>query len=471
MSRFFCSLPGKVARPDVQYGRALRTCTVYRYATLLMLVILCSCGSTPSNKKNLPGTNTLQILLPAPTPLTNAESERLRIACEAWYDSALKRIGFNGGIVVAKKGNIVFEAYNGSGHPGSTDIITDSTSFHIASVSKTFTAMAVLKLWEGGKLGIDDEFSKYFPGFDFPGVTIRTMLNHRSGLPNYVHYMENMKWDKKVNITNHDVLDFLITRKAEIPNIGTPNRGFNYCNTNYALLALLIEKVSGKKYGDYLQQTFFGPLEMKHTFVYNNTTDSGKITMSYDWRGKLIPLNFLDMVHGDKNIYSTPRDLLTWDRALAGNSLFTAKTLEEAYSPYSNERPGVRNYGLGWRMNNYPNGKKMIYHNGWWHGNNAAFIRLIQDSATIIVLGNKYNHGIYHAKDLADNFGNYSGDGEEEETEAAKPMEPAVKVQAPAKTKQKPSLKKLPVRKKAAVRKAPAKQKVTTATVKRRKAK
>jgi len=295
--------------------------------------------------------------------------------------------------------------------------LNDSTSLHIASVSKTFTAMATLKLWQDGKLNIDDPFNKYFPSFNYPGVTIRTLLNHRSGLPNYVHFMENMGWDKRIKINNEDILNFLINKKKSIQNIGKPNKGFSYCNTNFALLALLIENVSGKKYSDYLQETFFTPLQMNHTFLYNK--DSGNVTMSYDYKGKLIPFNFLDYVYGDKNIYSTPRDLLTWDRALTEGNLFNKKTLEEAYTPYSNEKPGIRNYGLGWRMNNYPSGKKMIYHNGWWHGNNAAFIRLIQDSATIIVLGNKYNRGVYHAKDLSSLFGSYFGAGEEDELEAS----------------------------------------------------
>ncbi|MEP7111387.1 MAG: serine hydrolase domain-containing protein [Ferruginibacter sp.] len=413
MNRSFCSLISILPKA------ARLACKVFYYPSLFAFIILSACNSTPASTQIIPGGHNVQIVLPAPTALTMEESERLRIACEAWYDSILKSKGFSGGIVVAKKGNIVFEAYNGSGHPGGKDYITDSMSLHIASVSKTFTAMAVLKLWQDGKCGIDDEFSKYFPSFNYPGVTIRTLLNHRSGLPNYVHFMENMGWDRKVNVNNEDVLDFLITRKAVLENIGTPNKRFTYCNTNFALLALLIEKLSGKKYGDYLQQTFFSPLQMKHTFVYNNA-DSLNVIQSYDWRGRLIPLNFLDMVYGDKNIYSTPRDLLTWDRALTSEILFTQKTLTEAYTPYSNEKPGIRNYGLGWRMNIYPSGKKMIYHNGWWHGNNAAFIRLLEDSATIIVLGNKYNHGIYHAKDLSNLFGNYFGEVEEEDTEAAK---------------------------------------------------
>ena len=408
MNPFFCSI-SNTRKLLSKYKIALT-----RYIIIFISIILVACNIS---SKQDPAKN--QTILPNPGSLSNLEGERLKVACEHWYNSVLKTKGFNGGIVVAKKGNIVFEAYNGKSRLDRQDSMSDSTSLHIASVSKTFTAMATLKLWQDGQLNIDDQFSKYFPSFNYPGVTIRTLLNHRSGLPNYVHFMENMGWNKKIKITNEDVINFLISKKKSIKNVGKADKGFSYCNTNYALLALLIEKVSGKNYSDYLQETFFTPLQMKHTFVYNNNRDSGKVTLSYDYRGKLIPFNFLDVVYGDKNIYSTPRDLLIWDRALTEGNLFTQKILQEAYTPYSNEKPGIKNYGLGWRMNNYPSGKKMIFHNGWWHGNNAAFIRLIQDSATIIVLGNKYNRGIYHAKDLSSLFGNYFGAGEEDELEAS----------------------------------------------------
>ena len=425
MNPFFCSI-SNTRKLLSKYKIALT-----RYIIIFISIILVACNIS---SKQEPAKN--QTILPNSGSVSKLEGERLRVACEHWYNSVLKTKGFNGGIVVAKKGNIVFEAYNGKSRLDRQDSMSDSTSLHIASVSKTFTAMATLKLWQDGQLNIDDQFSKYFPSFNYPGVTIRTLLNHRSGLPNYVHFMENMGWNKKIKITNEDVINFLISKKNSIKNVGKADKGFSYCNTNYALLALLIEKVSGKNYSDYLQETFFTPLQMKHTFVYNNNRDSGKVTLSYDYRGKLIPFIFLDVVYGDKNIYSTPRDLLTWDRALASNGLFTQKTLEEAYTPYSNEKPGVRNYGLGWRMNNFPSGKKMIYHNGWWHGNNAVFIRLLEDSATIVVLGNKYNRGIYHAKDLANLFGNYFGTGEEEEMETEKSILPELKI-SPAKVSNK----------------------------------
>ncbi len=163
------------------------------------------------------------ISLPAATPIPTSEYNRIKHASEQWYDSLLRPANFNGGIIVAKAGNIIFERYNGTGHLGGTDSIKANTPTHIASVSKTFTAMAVLKLMQEGKLQLDDEFSKYFPAFNYTGVTIRSLLSHRSGLPNYLYFMEELGWDKKAFIQNKDVLDYLINRKSEIKDITSPN--------------------------------------------------------------------------------------------------------------------------------------------------------------------------------------------------------------------------------------------------------
>lgn len=425
----------------------------YYWAVLVMGFCACNSGS-PKNKEAantpIPGA---PISIPAPVPLSPAETAHLHAACQAWYDTVLKAKNFNGGIIVAKNGNIVFEAYTGTGHLPGRDTITANTSMHIASVSKTFTAMAVLKLAQEGKLNIDEEFSKYFPQFNYPGVTIRTLLNHRSGLPNYTHFLEKMNWDKKQVVHNQDVLDFLVNHKAEMENIGTAGVHFSYCNSNYALLALLIEKISGLTYPDYMQQQIFGPLNMTHTFVFK-MSDTLKVPPSYDWRGTLMDFNFLDAVYGDKNIYTTPRDLLTWDRALTSTNMFSPETLAQAYAPYSNEKPGMKNYGLGWRMYLFPTGKKIIYHNGWWHGSNANFTRLIQDSATIIVIGNRFTRAVYHARVLANLFGDYYIQQEEEDNE--KILSDALSADADKfadKNKVNPTLKKKPRPGKSKIRK------------------
>ena len=341
--------------------------------------------------------------LPAPKPLSGQELLAYRQACEKWYDSTIKPSNFNGGILVAKNGQVIFERYNGTGHIGQSDSINANTPTHIASVTKTFTAMAVLKLVEEDSLKLDDELVTYFPGFNYPGVTVRHLLNHRSGLPNYLYFMDELGWDKKKFMTNRDVFDYMVTHKTALKNISTPGTHFSYCNTNYVLLALLVEKISGLSFPQYLHKLFFAPLQMKNSFVFT-AADSNRLNPSYDWRGNVIPLNHLDHVYGDKNIYSTTHDLLIWDRALRSGLVFKTATLNQAYTPYSNEKPGIRNYGLGWRMNIYPDSKKIIYHNGWWHGNNASFIRLLDEDVTIIAIGNRFCRCIYKVKQLAGIF-------------------------------------------------------------------
>jgi CubicO group peptidase (beta-lactamase class C family) len=391
-----------------------------KYFTLFFLPFFCvACNTTEqkvgSNKDSIPVPKIINGIV----QISTVEKQQLNAACKLWYDTTLLNKGFNGGILIAKKGNIVFEDYHGTAHLPGNDTVNSNTPFHIASVSKTFTAMMVLKLAQQQLLQIDDAFSKYFPAFNYPGVTIRTLLNHRSGLPNYVYFMEKLGWDKTKYVTNTDVLNYLINKKSLLTNITAPNVRFTYCNTNYALLALLVEKITGEDFATYLQKNVFRPLQMKNTFVFD-TTMLTKVNESYDWRGRLMPFNYLDAVYGDKNVYSTVQDLFLWDRAISNSNMFTQQTLEEAYAPYSNERPGVRNYGLGWRMFLYPNGKKIVYHNGWWHGNNASFVRLVQDDATIIIIGNKFNRNIYHGRDLANLFGNYSPISDEEENDPAK---------------------------------------------------
>ncbi len=375
---------------------------------------LISCQIFDSKKDIDPSLMTNSFAIPQPTPLANNKKEYLHNICENWYNSMLKNSGFSGGMLVASHGNIVFERYQGFAHMHQKDSLQNRTPLHIASVSKTFTAMAVLKLFQEKKCNLDDELSKYFTNFNYPGVTIKSLLNHRSGLPNYVYFMEELGWQRNEFVKNSDVLNALITQKDKIRNIEKANRHFNYCNTNYVLLALLIEKLSGTTYPNYIKQAIFTPLHMDDSFVYTDI-DSIRATPSYDWRQQTAEFMNLDKVYGDKNIFSTPRDLLKWDRLLYTNQFLSDSILTQAYQAYSNEKSGIRNYGLGWRMYDYPNGYKIIYHNGWWHGSNAVFIRLIKEDATIILVGNKYNRNIYRARDLIGAFvEHYTADNAEE---------------------------------------------------------
>lgn len=275
--------------------------------------------------------------------------------------------------------------------------------------------MAVLKLWEEGRIDIEKPVAEYMPGFPLPDVTVKSLLNHRSGIPNYVHYMEQLGWDRKQFITNEDVFNFLVQRRKDI-QIGPADRRFSYSNTNYALLALLVEKVTGQHFAEYMRLSFFEPLGMNDTYVYT-PSDSARSLSSYFYSGREYAFDYLDLVYGDKNIYSTVRDLLKWDQALQGGMFFKPQTLEAAYTGYSNEKKGINNYGLGWRLQQYPNNKKIIYHNGWWHGNRTAFYRLPDENTTIIALCNNDSKMVYKSKKLAVLFGNYDAKGEDDEVD------------------------------------------------------
>lgn len=329
-----------------------------------------------------------------------------------FFDTSLLRSGFNGGVLVAKNGNILYEKYSGKVDIRKSDSITASTSFHIASTSKTFTGIATLRLVQEGKLSLSDTINKFFPGFPYTGITVKMLLNHRSGLPNYLYFMSNNKWgilpDGKWNkqmATNRDMLNMLIEKK---PNVtGRPDGKFTYSNTNYALLALIIEEVTGKSYPVYMKEKFFIPLQMNNTFVFT-LKDTLTATPSFTTTGTYWNNDFLDATYGDKNIYSTPQDLLKWDQALYTNQVLEQSWLDSAFKAYSFEKPGIHNYGLGWRLQLLPNGKKVIYHFGKWHGNNAAFARLPDEKATVIILGNRFNRNIYNAAHLCyDIFGDY----------------------------------------------------------------
>jgi CubicO group peptidase (beta-lactamase class C family) len=374
---------------------------------LLTLVVLESCARV-NNKKvtSSPMNEGDTSSLSHAAPLTPEEMSYYKRMVSSHLDSTFSKTRFNGSVLVAKNGQIIYEMYNGFVDPRTgKDSITPSTPFHLASVSKTFTGMATLKLWQEGKLNIDDPVSKYLPGFPLDAVTVRLLLNHRSGIPKYDHYMGSMGWDKHKMVSNQDVLDFLIANYKKIP-IAAANHGFSYSNTNFALLALIIEKVSGQSYPEYLKKTFFEPFGMKDTYVFT-LADSAKYMPSFYYSGKEYRFEFLDAVYGDKNVYSTVRDLLKWDQALKNENIFKKSVLDQAYAGYSFEKPGTHNYGLGWRMYLLNNGKKLIYHNGWWHGNRTSFYRMQDEDATIIALCNNDCRYVYKVKEMADIFGDY----------------------------------------------------------------
>jgi CubicO group peptidase (beta-lactamase class C family) len=368
---------------------------------ILLITSLFSCkNSKKDGKASTAGDEASEFKYRA---LSLEEKAHYTAAVKRMYDSMLGKHGFNGSILVAKNGEVLLEDYHGFSNLRTKDTITPTTPFHLASTSKTFTGMAIMKLYEENKLNLDDSLQVFFPQFPYSGITVRMLLSHRSGLPNYVYFMPaDPAWRHRL-ATNNDVLQFMIDKKPALYSY--PNRGFHYCNTNYALLALIVEKVSGQTFPEYMSNTIFTPLGMKNTYVFS-IKDSANYNPSYQYNNRPFNLESMDCVYGDKNIYSTARDMLLWDKAIYSNRVVSQATYEEATEPNSNERPSMHNYGLGWRLMIMPNSTKIVYHNGWWHGNNTCFTRLVADTATIIILGNKFNKGIYAGMKIGTIFSN-----------------------------------------------------------------
>ena len=387
----------------------------------LFAFLVFACASNPTGKKKertpVDSTFSFKAISPKEVAYYNEEIKPL-------YSKYLLTKGFNGSILVAKNGEIVFEDYHGLINFQTKDSITPNTPFHLASISKTFTGMVILRLMEQGKLKLDDNIQKYFPAFPYQGITIKNLLTHRSGLPNYIHLMDERGISEVIKIknkrgkivrvrrtvktiaskqgciNNEDVLQFLIDKKPPVSS--RPDQAYNYCNTNFVLLALIVEKITNMPFPKYMKDSVFTPLGMTHSFIFN-INEKEKYLPSYKNSRVAYGIEKLDCVYGDKNVYSTVRDMFQWDKALYEGTFVSLKTLNMAFQPYSNERRSTHNYGLAWHLLVYPN-ETVVYHNGWWHGNNTVFTRLIKDTATLIVLGNRFNKSIYGSKQITTVF-------------------------------------------------------------------
>jgi CubicO group peptidase (beta-lactamase class C family) len=310
---------------------------------------------------------------------------------------------FNGNILIAKEGNIIYQQDLGYADFNSKRPLNDSTAFELASLSKQFTAMGIMILKERKGLGYEDKVKKFFPGFPYPTITIRQLLTHTSGLPEYEQQFDK-KWDHRKIAFNKDLLDMLRQEKDSL--FFTPGSKWRYSNTGYALLAAVIEKVSGERYNDFMKKNIFQPLGMRHTFIYNTRRSDGKIPANYalgfvyadslkryllpDSIPKLDMVYYLDGIVGDGCVNSTTVDLLKWDQSLYNSKLVSKPTLDEMLSPLVpvSANDSTIFYGFGEMVQPKSPGGKIISHTGGWPGYSTLLVRWVDKKETIIVLSN-----------------------------------------------------------------------------------
>ncbi|WP_297806258.1 serine hydrolase domain-containing protein [uncultured Polaribacter sp.] len=306
-------------------------------------------------------------------------------------DSLLNRINkrhdFHGAVLVAKNKKIVYQNQVGYADFRKKTPLNSESVFQLASVSKQFTAAAIMQLKEKSKLKLTDSVNAYFPDFPYKNITIRNLLNHTSGLPKYFWVAEH-EWKENKPPTNKDLMEVLPISKAQ--RFFKPGRNFDYSNTGYFVLASIIEKVTGISFNQYLQKNIFEPLNMRNSYVYSYQNDTIRknqlkgYRLYRGWKHIKIGNTVNDAIVGDKNVYSTLEDLFKWTYGLNSGGLITQESLDLMYTKgetiYGRKVP----YGFGFRLDG--SDKKNIYHYGKWNGFSTALTNYLEEDMVVIVL-------------------------------------------------------------------------------------
>jgi len=307
----------------------------------------------------------------------------------------------NGTVLIAKDGEILYKGALGEAELDSKRKLKINSIFNLASISKPITALGVMLLVQNNKLSLDDPIEKWLPNIPYKGVTVRQLLNHTSGLPDYLELFAS-HWNKSKIAVNQDLLELLIKYKPE--RLFEPNERMEYSNTGYVMLALIIEKVSGLSFAEYMKVNIFLPVGMEDTEVFcQRLTEQSKDNYAYGYvldvyKGKhVLPDEFpetdfvfyLDGIVGDGGIHSTAEDLYLLDRVLRNGILIDETLLKEAYSPSSPRTESHFKYGFGWILENENKKGRVVWHSGGWPGYATYFKRYLDNDIVIIFLRNK----------------------------------------------------------------------------------
>ena len=354
-------------------------------ATLLTL-FACGPEEKISNDKDIPNI----------TVATNSESSSDYSQANQQVDGFFA--GFTGtdtpggAVIILQDGEILYQSAYGLANLDDGVSLTTDHIFHIASVGKQMTALGVMILAEEGKLNYDDPVGIYVPevkhfGDDF---TIRRLLNHTSGLPDYDDNIQDAIYARSNEPTNEDLIAAL-SEMDQLPT--TPGEAFEYSNPGYDLLAVVIERVSGQTFPEFMQTRIFDPLDMAHTFSLPNAGRRADpmITMSYtDENGEpeAYPSDELDNLYGSGSIYTTIADMALYDKALYTDQLVSPTTLEEAFQPAELNDGSFEPYGFGWELEKW-NGESYVAHSGAWLGFNSDYARFPERHFSVIVLLNR----------------------------------------------------------------------------------
>ncbi|KAA6439025.1 beta-lactamase family protein [Dyadobacter flavalbus] len=306
---------------------------------------------------------------------------------------------FSGVLLVADKGKILYHKAKGFKNFETREPLETSDIFELASLSKQFTAMTIMQLKDAGKLSFDDPIEQYIPGLPYSGITIRHLLTHTSGLPDYQEIMDQ-HWDKSKIAGNADNIAYLIQYRP--PVLFEAGTRYLYSNTGYMLLASITEKVSGQDFIEYCKAKLFVPAAMKQTAIRTNAEKQqlpnlakGHLYVSEHQRyvaaDSFPQFNYaiwLGNRKGPGRVSSTSADLLKWDRMLYTGKMVKPETLKEAFTPARLKNDSTSSYGFGWKIREDQIKGKVVWHDGDNPGYATYFVRYIDADKTIILLCN-----------------------------------------------------------------------------------
>jgi CubicO group peptidase (beta-lactamase class C family) len=290
-------------------------------------------------------------------------------------------------VVVLKGGKVIKAEGYGLADVEKKAPVEATTVFHIASMSKPFTATGIMMLVEEGKLSLDDPVSRHLDGCaeEWKKITIRHLLTHTSGLEDFINQPTvNLRQE----VTDQQLMESIVGRPLKF----RPGEGWDYSNSNYHLLAMIIRKASGQWYGDFLAERIFRPLGMEHTEVIRDSEKREGRAMGYaQEKGQLRPGSIIAigvMGYGGGGVRSTVLDLAKWDAALYTEQLLKRETLEQMWSPVRLNNGTTHDYGFGWEVGQTAKHRR-IWHAGRWLGFSSQIDRYVDDQLTVVVLCNQ----------------------------------------------------------------------------------
>lgn len=340
------------------------------------------------------------------------ETKRERL--ERLFSKLEEQGGMSGVFLAVEQGEIIYQAAFGEADLASGRRMTTASVFDLASLSKPFTATGIIVLAEQGKLGYDDPVARWLPELPYPGITVRQLLSHTSGLPDFMELFF-VHWDRKRIATNADVLAMLAEHRP--PAYFEPNESWLYSNTGYVLLAMIIERASGRTFADFMREHVFRPIGMNASRIYSRRVEDEAVDnyaygYVYDHHSSryelpdLVPEThfavFLDGIQGDGAMSSNVHDLFTFDRALRDGKLISRPSLEQAYAPVRLNNGETFDYGFGWILEDKEGMGRVVSHSGGWPGYASILNRYVEADMTLIYLRNQehdveFDHAVIDA--------------------------------------------------------------------------